>query len=355
MSLLRWAAGRDLTATWFNGQAAAMLSASPRLLGAALGVAIDDYRLADFGRFYAARQPVVVPAPLGGEVAAFGRISSLGRLRPYAFPIGGLGPGGFVDAYDARPLWDRGDVGQGETIVFFEVDGYSQKDLSTYAATFGLPAFADPLPHIGPLDLKPEGESEMDLEVAHSIAPGAKLVYVNLDAFGGGGSSPVSQFEQAFSTVSTRYPGAIWSISLGQCEILFGGSDLSTVDQTVAGAERAGSTVFAASGDSGGLECLAANQSDPQIPAEGILFPGRPARCHQRRRYGAGPHQFGRLRHRGGLDRTPAFPGFYRGPISFLCPAFLAARPRGGQLLLGQGRLLGPGRDLLPRGARRGC
>jgi hypothetical protein len=100
VSLLHWAAGRDLTATWFSGQAAAMVSASPRRLGAALGVTIDDYRLAGFGRFYAARQPVGVPAPLGGEVASFGRISSLGRLRPYAFPIGGLGPVGSTFTHD---------------------------------------------------------------------------------------------------------------------------------------------------------------------------------------------------------------------------------------------------------------
>jgi kumamolisin len=271
--LLGWASARGLSATWFSGQPVAMLSASPERLGEAFGVTIDDFRLTGYGRFYAARRPALVPAALRGEVAAIGRISSLGRPRAYAFPIGGLGPGGFVDAYHARPLWSRGDFGQGETIVLFEVDGYSQPDLSTYASTFGLPAFRDPLPHIGALDLRPEGEAQMDLEVAHSIAPDATLVYVNLDAFDGGGSSPVSEFEQAFSTVSTRYPGAIWSISLGQCETLFGGTDLNMVNGTVAGAERNGSTVFAASGDSGGLECLAADQADPLVPAEGISFP----------------------------------------------------------------------------------
>ena len=239
-------------------------------------------------------------------------------------------------------------MGQGETIVFFEVDGYSQRDLSTYAATFGLPAFADPLPHIGPLDLKPEGESEMDLEVAHSIAPGAKLVYVNLDAFGGGGSSPVPQFEQAFSTVSTRYPGAIWSISLGQCEMLFGGTDLSTVDQTVAGAERAGSTVFAASGDSGGLECLAANQSDPQIPAEGISSrPTCPVSPASEVRRWTSPGRAATLTEAAWTEPLLS-QGSTGGQSVFFTQPSWQRGPGCGQLLLGPGGLLGPGRDLLP-------
>src|SRR6202011_3947816 len=70
------------------------------------------------------------PAGLRGEVAAVGRISSFGQVRAEGVPVGGLGPGGFADAYDLRPLWSRGDLGQGQTIVFFEVDGYSPADLA---------------------------------------------------------------------------------------------------------------------------------------------------------------------------------------------------------------------------------
>ena len=98
-------------------------------------------------------------------MAALGRISSFGQLKAESshlkaegVPLGGLAPDGFADAYDIRPLWHHGDLGQGETIVFFEVDGYLPSDLATYASRFGLPPFADPLPHIGPLNLKPAGE-----------------------------------------------------------------------------------------------------------------------------------------------------------------------------------------------------
>ena len=215
---------------------------------------------------------MALPAWPGGK-AVTGHAS--GRTGPASgVPVGGLGPGGFADAYDIRPLWGRGDLGQGQTIVFFEVDGYSPADLAAYASHFGLPPFADPLPHIGSLNLKPEGESTMDIEAAHGIAPAANLVYVNLTDFGGSKASAATQFRQAFSLVARDYPDAIWSISLGQCEDIFTSAAATAVDNAVRAAEQAGTSVFVASGDDGGLECLGVNQSDPRIPARGIAFPG---------------------------------------------------------------------------------
>ncbi len=277
--LLRWAARHGLRATWFPGQPTVLLAASPAVLGRALGVHIDDFRLAGHGVFYASRQTGQVPVSLRGEVTALGRISSFGQVQPVGVqpegvPVGGLSPGGFASAYDIRPLWANGDLGAGQTIVFFEVDGYSAADLAAYATRFGLPPFASPLPHIGPLNLKSAGESDMDLEAAHGIAPAANLVYVNLNAFGGKNASVPAQFEQAFSTVAAQYPGAIWSVSLGQCEAIFSPTDLAAVNSAVASAEQGGTSAFVASGDNGGLECLGVHQQDSRIPARGVSFPG---------------------------------------------------------------------------------
>ena len=97
---------------------------------------------------------------------------------------------------------------------------------------------------------------------------------MNLTSFGGKNASAASQFQQAFSTVARDYPGAIWSVSLGQCEDIFSPTDLAAVDSAVAAAERAGTTAFAASGDEGGLECVGVHQQDARIPAQGISFPG---------------------------------------------------------------------------------
>jgi kumamolisin len=254
-----------------------MLAGSPAVLGHALGVRIDDFRLPGYGVFYASQGGGHVPAPRSGEVTGLGRITSFGEIRPQGVPvgpaIGGLGPGGFASTYDIRPLWDRGVLGQGQTIVFFEVDGYSPADLAAYAARFGLPAFANPLPRMGP-NAKVLGESNMDIEVAHAIAPAANLVYVNLAAFGGRHASPATQFQRAFSTVARQYPGSIWSISLGQCEGIFTPTDAAAANTTVKVAEQSGTTAFVASGDSGGLECLGFHARDSLIPAAGISFPG---------------------------------------------------------------------------------
>jgi kumamolisin len=277
-SLLRWAAHAGLRGTWFAGQPTGMLAGSPAVLGHALGVRIDDFRLPGYGVFYASRDGGHVPAPLSGEVTGIGRITSLGGIRPQGVPagpaVGGLAPGGFASTYNIRPLWNRGVLGQGQTIVLFEVDGYSPADLAAYAARFGLPAFPNPLPAIGPTNGKVLGESNMDIEVAHAIAPAANLVYVNLAGFGGRHASPATQFQQAFSTVARQYPGATWSISLGQCEGVFSPTDAAAANTAVAAAEQSGTTAFVASGDSGGLECLGFHTRDTRIPAAGISFPG---------------------------------------------------------------------------------
>jgi kumamolisin len=276
--LLGWAVGQGLRATWFRGQPTALLAARPAVLGRALGVRIDDFRLPGYRVFYSSRGGGHVPAPLHAEVAAVSRITSFGPVQSVGTPsgpaTGGLAPGGFLNAYDVRPLWQHGDLGQGEIVVFFEVDGYSPADVATYAARFGLPSVPDPLPHIGPLNAKVLGESDMDIEVAHAIAPDATLVYVNLAAFGGKNSSPAVQFQQAFSTVAQEYPGAIWSASLGLCEDIFSRTDAAAVNNAVRVAEQAGTSAFVASGDSGGLECLGLHDRDSRIPAAGVSFPG---------------------------------------------------------------------------------
>ena len=56
--LLSWAARHGLRATWFRGQPTALLAARPAVLGRALGVRIDDFRLPGYRVFYASRAAV---------------------------------------------------------------------------------------------------------------------------------------------------------------------------------------------------------------------------------------------------------------------------------------------------------
>jgi subtilase family serine protease len=77
------------------------------------------------------------------------------------------------------PLYQRGISGKGQTIAFIEVDGFDQGDLTTFNRTYGLPQVQPTvyLPQGATMqDMPPaEGETTMDLEYAHALAPGSRL------------------------------------------------------------------------------------------------------------------------------------------------------------------------------------
>jgi subtilase family serine protease len=90
-------------------------------------------------------------------------------------------------AYDLAPLYQHGITGAGRTIVL--VDGYDdptlQQDLDTYDAAMGLPNTTvtvkkyGNVPAFDPTNAEMEGwagETELDIEIAHLYAPGAKIV-----------------------------------------------------------------------------------------------------------------------------------------------------------------------------------
>ncbi|MCB0947588.1 MAG: peptidase S53, partial [Mycobacterium sp.] len=152
-------------------------------LAAAFAVPVHDYRGRRGQVFYASTHQPPLPFALRGEVTAVGRILSYLPHRtarpafPRDVPRPGLTPRHLLTTYNATPLVDAGYTGKGATIVIFGFDGYDQRDLDMFADISGLPRFA-PVVIGAPLD-PPHGETVMDLEVAHAIAPDARLVVVN--------------------------------------------------------------------------------------------------------------------------------------------------------------------------------
>jgi kumamolisin len=276
VELIAWAKDRGLSVRWRAGDDWAFVEGTPANVGRAFGVAVHNYRSRDGQVFYASRQQPAVPAPMHGEVTELGRILSYHTVRiakppmlPRDVPKFGLTPTQLLTTYNAGPL---GTTGKGQTIVFFEIDGYDPTDLSSYAKQFNLPAFAlAPTPFTpvsGPALPKPQGETEMDLEVAHAIAPDARLVVVNLYAAlnavvtnASGGWPKVAEALYAtvgtvFEAVDRQFPGAIWSLSLGfDCDKMATLADVRPMRSALAGAETRGTSAFTSSGDTGGLEC----------------------------------------------------------------------------------------------------
>jgi kumamolisin len=262
-TLFGWAADHDLTVRWQPGADWAYIDGAPADVAGALEVPVHDYRSRTGQVFYAAARDPSIPAPLRGEVNELGRILGYQLMHratppniPLDVPKGGLTPPELLRTYDADSLAAAGNTGKGQTIVFFEIDGFRQSDLDFWADKAHLSRFTPVV--IGGQPDKPGGETPMDLEVAHAIAPDAKLVVVNALAFGG--SNSYAKAGQMYQLMDRQFPGAVWSTSLGiGCDRIAKAADLAPVEFAVQVAESHGTSAFMSSGDTAGLECKSFN------------------------------------------------------------------------------------------------
>jgi kumamolisin len=185
---------------------------------------------------------------------------------PMDVPDPGLTPPLISTAYDTTPL---GTTGKGQTIVFFEWGGYNTNDLDTYAKKYTPNnPFNVTQPPGGQLPTTndssgPSGETMLDLEAAHAVAPDARLVVVDATATipdqGLMTAAYYQKLANLFSTVDQQYPGAVWSSSIGWgCDRGTSGdnaNELGPVRTALATAHSHGTSSFDAAGDTGGLEC----------------------------------------------------------------------------------------------------
>jgi kumamolisin len=111
------------------------------------------------------------------------------------------------------------------------------------------------------------GESTMDLQMIHAVAPDAKLVMVNARPTVEGGGA-YEKLGLLMESVNRRFPGAVWSFSIGWgCDRLMTAADLAPVRSALSAAQKQGTTAFNASGDLAGLECRGGKHwSDPPTP-----------------------------------------------------------------------------------------
>ena len=274
--LMNWAAGHSLSVRWRAGDQWAIVEGQPQAVADAFGVAVHDYRAdhgPDSGRvFYASPQQPEVPAPASDEVAGLGRILSYTPYReglpptpPLDVPDGGLLPSQLLSAYNATPLTNAGYDGEGSTVVVFSFDGFDQADMDSFADWFDLPRFTPQV--VGGMPEHRSGESTMDLQMIHAVAPAAKLVMVNARPTVEGGAA-YEKLGTLMESVDRQFPGAVWSFSIGWgCDRLLTAADLAPVRAALTGAHRRGTTAFIATGDMAGLECRGGKRwSDPPSP-----------------------------------------------------------------------------------------
>ena len=272
--VLNWAAAHGLAVRWRPGDSWAVLSGPGPAVASAFGLPVHDYRSRLGQRFYASAQQPQVPEALRGEVTDLGRILSFTPfhdarpgLLPLDVPDHGLSPEALLRTYDVEPLAKKGFTGKGTTVVVFAFDGFDQPDLDMFSSMFGLPQFTPDV--VGGMATQRTGEATMDLEAIHAMAPDAKTVLVN--------ARPTVEAGGTYEKIATmmddaqrRYPGAIWSLSIGWgCDKLITVADLVPIRAVLRAAHAKGTTAFDASGDLAGLECKGGeNWSTPPGPDE---------------------------------------------------------------------------------------
>ena len=173
-------------------------------------------------------------------------------------------------AYDLPALFRAGTNGKGQTIVI--VDSFGSPtighDLSVFDRTFGLPA-PPSLTVIQPAGKVPRyqastddrygwaGETTLDVEYAHTMAPGASILLVATPTSENEGTSGFPQIVAAELYVIRHHLGGVISQSFGATEQTFPTAQalLALRAAYIAAAEASNNvTVLAASGDSGATD-----------------------------------------------------------------------------------------------------
>jgi kumamolisin len=218
-----------------------------------LQVDFENYRLRDGTVFYATLEVPRLPPVLAAVAGDVSGLDNYRHTRSYAVRAGGLTPTDVLTFYNLKPLRDAGLDGGGQTIMVPEIDDLPNlADLDKFATEFGLPPFGPVLtlkrdPSWGSPE-KAAGETVLDLEILHAVAPAAKLVvYFSAPDFG--------HSDRAFDQMVTDHAGSIISESLGSCEVDTPSGARNNYAAVQDRAVALGMTHLVASGDSGAYTC----------------------------------------------------------------------------------------------------
>lgn len=170
-------------------------------------------------------------------------------------------PAQIQTAYNEGPLFAHGITGKGETIVLVDSFGSPtiKSDLATFDKQFGLPAppsfkIIQPAGPVGPYDPSTmsgwAGETTLDVEWSHTMAPGANILLVETPVAETEGVAGFPQIIEAENYVINHHLGQVISQSFGATEQTFPtvGSLLSLRSAYV-NAYRHHVTVLASAGD----------------------------------------------------------------------------------------------------------
>jgi subtilase family serine protease len=177
-------------------------------------------------------------------------------------------PAQIQTAYNEQPLFASGITGAGQTIVIVDPFGSPtmQADLTTFDGQFGLPAppsfrVIQPAGAVPPYDpantdvVGWAGETTLDVEWAHTMAPGASILLVETPVSETEGTAGFPQIVRAENYVIDHHLGGVMSQSFSATEETFPtAQSLLDLRSAYINVYQQGVTVLAASGDSGSTD-----------------------------------------------------------------------------------------------------
>ncbi len=176
-------------------------------------------------------------------------------------------PGQIEQAYGLPQLYRQGITGAGQTIVI--VDSFGSPtvahDLAVFDQAAGIPAppslrVIQPAGAVAPYKPTDDrvgwaGETDLDVEYAHAIAPGASILLVETPTSENEGTTGFPQIVTAEKYVISHHLGGVISQSFSATEQTFTTrASLLALRGAYMAAAAAGVTVLAASGDSGAAD-----------------------------------------------------------------------------------------------------
>ncbi|HZS94211.1 MAG TPA: S53 family peptidase [Chloroflexota bacterium] len=248
---------------------------------AAFGTAIHRYRRGSTV-FFANTGPIHLPEFIVGSVVAVTGLNSLPDVHPLDLPIAsrtpalpgsdpqGLAPAALAALYDLQPIYNAGFSGAGQTIALFQLSDYQDANIAAFDTQFGIaPPDIERVAvktgsRVGAVITNNEDECELDIEIAHSVAPQAKLL-----VYEGNAALPI------YNQIVSDDRAQVISTSYGATEShqLLAGDDpdsyILAQDQIFEEAAAQGQGVFAPAGDNGAYDAAEVsvdpNKMSPQV------------------------------------------------------------------------------------------
>ena len=187
-----------------------------------------------------------------------------------------LTPGDVAIIYDVKPAYTAGLMGTGQSIAVVGQSAIAVADIENFQAAAGL-AKKDPTQILVPssgtsaTSTGDESESDLDLEYAGGIAPGATLIFVYT------GNSPNMNVFNSIQYAIDNNTAPIISTSYGDCETDFAASDYQMLEGIFKQGATQGQTIIGPSGDAGSTDCQGVNLTTAQQQALAVDYPASSA------------------------------------------------------------------------------